>query len=186
MSTTHCGAHPLLEGDTAFLVVIDVQERLLPVIAEKERLIDNILRLIKFSRIMGIPVLLTEQENLGDTAGELRDALSDVPPVTKLAFNCFGSRRFRERVEALGRRSMIVAGIETHICVAQTALHAVPEFRVHCVADAVSSRSAHNTDIALDRMRCEGVTVTSTEMLMYELLERAGTDRFRAALRLVT
>jgi nicotinamidase-related amidase len=92
---------------------------------------------------------------------------------------------FSERMRSDRPNTLIIAGIETHICVLQTALQGLAEYRVHVVGDAVSSRTLQNRDIALRRMEKEGVTVTSTEMLIYELLQRAGTDEFREALKLV-
>jgi len=175
----------MLNTDNALLVIIDMQERLLPVISEKEKIVENVLKLAKFARIIGLPVILTEQQNLGETTPEIRKELGDVQPIIKLEFNCFGSRAFAERIRRLGRNALIIAGIEAHICVAQTALHALSNFTVHVVSDAVSSRSLHNREVALQRMRQNGVTITSAEMVIYELLGKAGTDTFREALKLV-
>lgn len=176
---------PLLNRDDALLVAIDMQERLLPVIAEKERVVENILKLVKFAPIIGLPIVLTEQQNLGETTPEIRAELKGVEPITKLAFDCFKSRSFAEKIRRLNRGTLIIAGIEAHICVAQTALHALADHAVHVVSDAISSRSPHNRHVALDRMGNAGVTITSTEMVIYELLGKAGTDQFREALKLV-
>jgi len=184
MSHMHA-SNPLLKGADALLVVIDMQERLLPVIAGKERIVENALRLVKFARLIGLPILLTEQQNLGETASELREKLKDIQPIIKLEFDCFESRAFTDRLGQLKRNTLIIVGIEAHICVAQTALHALSRYAVHAVSDAVSSRSPHNWEVALQRMRQNGVIVTSTEMVIYELLGRAGTDQFREALKLV-
>jgi len=175
----------LLEKNDPLLLIIDMQERLVPVIADKETVIENIVRLAKFCRIIGLPAVLTEQQNLGDTLPEIREELKDIEPVAKLEFNCFGSSAFSRRIRKEGRNTLIIAGVEAHICVAQTALHAHPAYVVHVVSDAVSSRSLHNRDVALERMRRQGITVTSTEMVIYELLGKAGTDTFREALKLV-
>jgi nicotinamidase-related amidase len=185
MNDLHPSQGPLLSRNDALLVVIDMQEQLLPVIAEKERIIDNVLKLVKFAWIIRLPILLTEQENLGKTTSEIRAELKEIRPITKLEFDCFQSRAFAEHVGRLNRSTLIIAGIEAHICVAQTALHALVGHRVHVVSDAISSRSLHNRKVALDRMGKAGVTITSTEMVIYELLEKAGTDQFREALRLV-
>lgn len=185
MNDRHASPSPLLRGADALLVVIDMQERLLPVIAEKERLIENTLKLVTFARIIGLPIILTEQQNLGETIPEIRAKLKGVEPITKLEFDCFASPVFVERVRQLNKNTLIIAGIEAHICVAQTALHALVHYTVHVVSDAVSSRSPHNREVALDRMRQHGVTITSTEMVIYELLGKAGTDQFREALKLI-
>jgi nicotinamidase-related amidase len=175
----------MLKKDDALVVIIDMQERLLPVISGKERVVENVLKLVKFSRIMGMPILLTQQQNLGDTIPEIRAASEDIRPISKLEFDCFESPAFAERVRQLGRNTLIIAGVEAHICVAQTALHALSDYAPHVVSDATSSRSPHNEEIAIERMRHDGVTITSTEMVIYELLGKAGTDQFREALKLV-
>ena len=185
MDNTQSSGNTLLGKDDPLLVIIDMQERLIPVISEKEMVIENVVRLAKFSRIFGFPVVLTEQRNLGDTLPEIREELKDIEPIAKLEFNCFGSGAFSERIKKKDGNTLIIAGIEAHICVAQTALHAHPDYVVHVVSDAVSSRSLRNRDVALHRMRQQGITVTSTEMLIYELLGKAGTDMFREALKLV-
>jgi len=181
----HVSSTPLLRRDDALVVIIDMQERLLLIIAEKERLIENIVTLVKFACIIGLPIVLTEQQNLGETTPEIRQELENIQPITKLAFDCLESRAFTERIHDLNRHTLIIAGIEAHICVAQTALHALSDHAVHVVSDAISSRSPHNWEVALGRMRQHGVTITSTEMVIYELLGRAGTDEFKEALKLV-
>jgi isochorismate hydrolase len=175
----------MLKKDNALVVIIDLQERLLPVISGKERVVENVLKLVKFSRIIGLPILLTEQQNLGETIPEIRAELKDIQPIIKLEFDCFESRAFADHVRQLGRNTLIIAGIEAHICVAQTALHAPSDYAAHVVSDAISSRSPHDWEVAMERMRHDGVTITSTEMVIYELLGKAGTDQFREALKLV-
>ena len=175
----------LLRREDAALLVIDVQERLLPVIAEGQGVVDNIVKLVRFSRIVGLPVILTEQLKLGETVEEIRAELPDLQPITKVEFSCLACEDFVEALSHLGRKTLILTGIEAHICVAQTALEALPDYEVHAVSDAMSSRSTHNREVALQRMRLAGVTVTSTEMLIFELLRRAATEEFRAALELV-
>ena len=177
--------HGLIGKDDSLLLIIDMQERLFPVMAERERLMDNVTRLAKASRILGLPVLLTEQEKLGGTLPEIRQELPDAERVPKIEFDCFASGPFAERIKKLGRHVLIIAGIEAHICVSQTALHGVSDYAVHVVSDAVSSRSPHNQKVALDRMMQGGVTVSSTEMAIYELLGKAGTDTFKEVLKVV-
>ena len=175
----------LLRREDTVLVVIDVQERLLPVMEGREELVENIVRLLRLARIIGLPVVVTEQQNLGATVPEVRDELEDYHPIGKIEFDCFRRTEFVAKLRDLGREALVLAGIEAHICVCQTALHALPGFKVHVVADAVSSRTADNRRIALDRMRQQGATISSTEMVFYELLEQAGTDEFRQILKLV-
>lgn len=173
----------LLEKEDCVLVVIDFQDKLVPKIHDNERVQNNIVRLLKFCRIANIPVIWTEQRNLGNTVEVIRKELGDgARPIQKLAFSCFGVREFVDKLQELGKGTMIIVGIETHICVAQTALHATKGYNVHVVGDAVSSRSPDDRKVAIDRMMSAGVTVTTTEMAMFELLKEAGTDQFRAAL----
>jgi nicotinamidase-related amidase len=178
-------SHALVDRDDAVLLVIDVQERLLPAIDDGPGVAARIARLIRFAHIVGLPVIVTEQQKLGDTVEVIRAELPDVVPFTKADFSCFGSEEFVAHLRKLDRGTLILTGIEAHICVAQTALDALSLYRVQVVTDAISSRHPHDKAVALDRLRDAGCTVTTSEMLMYEVLRRAGTDEFRAALRLV-
>lgn len=175
----------LIRRDDCALVVIDIQERLLPHIHEGEKVVANAAKLARFAGIVGLPVLWTEQQNLGETPEEIRAELPNAEPIRKIEFGSFGCGPFRDALGQLGQRTLILAGIEAHICVAQTALGALPHYGVHVVADAVSSRVPENKQIGLNRMRECGAVITSSEMVMYELLERAGTDEFREVLPLV-
>ena len=175
----------LIQKDDAVVIIIDMQERLFPAMADRDKLRENVMRLVKFSKVLGLPVMMTEQEKLGSTLQEIREELKEVHPISKVNFNCFGCEPFTKTLESFRRRTLIVTGIEAHICVAQTALHALSEYTVHVVSDAIASRSPHNHRVALDRMMQGGVTVTSTEMVIYEILGRAGTEIFREVLKLV-
>lgn len=185
MTSSRSSTRNLIRRDDSILIVIDVQEKLMPVIAEKEKVTDNVVRLLKFAQIIGLPIILTEQEKLGNTLPEVWEAAQDLSPIRKLDFNCFGCQEFVEEVRRIGRNTLILCGVESHICIAQTALGAVPNYTVHVVTDATSSRTQGNCRVALKRMRQAGVVITSTEMVIYELLRRAGTDEFRATLPLV-
>ncbi len=185
MAKKYLGAQNLIEREDSVLVVVDIQEKLMPVIANREKVIDNTVRLLKFSEIIGLPVILTEQGKLGSTVNEIKQEIPNLEPITKLAFNCFLCDEFVDNIRQIGRKTLILTGVETHICVAQTALYAVPNFRVHVVSDAVSSRNVDNWNIGIERMRQSGAIITSTEMLIFELLKKAGTDEFRAVLPLV-
>jgi isochorismate hydrolase len=175
----------LIQSDDAVVIIIDMQERLFPAMADKEKLQENVMRLVKFSKVVGLPVVITEQEKLGSTLQEIKEELKEVHPISKVDFNCFRCGSFTKRLESFRRKTLILTGIEAHICVAQTALHALSEYAVHVVSDAIASRSPHNHRVALDRMMQSGVTVTSTEMVIYEILRRAGSDIFREVLKLV-
>lgn len=178
-------APKLLKPQDCLLIVIDVQKKLAPLIADTPGIVAKILKLVRLARIIDIPVLVTEQENLGDTVDEIRLELSGIPPVRKLSFSCFGEDAFTRRLVTYERRTLILTGLEAHICVAQTALGASSGFRSVVVADATASRFSFDKETALARLRENGVAITSADMLIYELLQRAGTDTFRAALPLL-
>ena len=175
----------MINPQDCLLIVIDVQKKLMPLIAAPPDIIPKILKLIRLARLIEIPVLSTEQENLGDTVDEVGFEMADVPPVRKLSFSCFGEESFTRRLASYDRRTLILTGLETHICVAQTALSASSGFRSVVVADATASRSQFDKETALARLKENGVTIASTDMLMYELLQKAGTDIFRSALPLL-
>ena len=177
--------HLITECKDAALVIIDVQERLAPVVEEKDKLAENIVRLVKFALLASIPIVVTEQEKLGPTLPEIKTLLEDCRPVTKITFDCFKAPEFADRISESGRSTLLLAGIEAHICVLQTALHGLESYHVHVIADAISSRSHHNKEIALRRMEQAGVTISTTETAIYELMERAGTDLFREVLPLI-
>jgi isochorismate hydrolase len=178
-------AADLISRHDAVLLVVDVQERLMPVIAEATKVVDNIVRLLRFARIVGLPVVVTEQQKLGPTVPEIRAEVPGLSPILKTTFDCAGCPEYVTRFAEIGRNTLIVVGVEAHICVAQTVLGALREHAVHLVSDATSSRSPHNRSVAIERMRSAGATITSTEMLIYEIMREAGTDEFRAVLPLV-
>ena len=172
----------LVKREDCALVIIDIQEKLVPVISEVQKVIDNVIKLIKVAGIIGLPIVLTEQEKLGGTIDEIKSVLDEYNPITKVTFSCFGCEEFTAELNRLNRNTLLLAGIESHICVTQTALDALPGYLVHAVSDAISSRVHHNWETAISRMDRSGATITSTEMIIYELLNRAGTDEFREAL----
>jgi len=177
--------HLFATREDSALIMIDIQERLLPAMSSPEKMVENGRRLLALAKIMGLPVIFTEQEKLGPTIRELTEGFADFAPVAKTTFNCFSCIPFAAKVRETGRHTLILTGIEAHICVSQTALWAHPRFRVHVVSDAVSSRSPDNLSAAIARMRAAGLTITSTEMVIYEVLERAGTDEFKAMLPMI-
>jgi nicotinamidase-related amidase len=175
----------LLSTDDCLLVIIDMQKRLLPVIAERERVVENVIKLVKFAHIIGLPATLTEQEKLGNTIPEICKELGNIEPIPKIEFDCFRSSIFNAKIQSMKRSTLIIVGVEAHICVAQTTLHGLAYHTVHVVSDATSSRSLYNWETALYRMRQAGAIITSTEMVIYELLGKAGTDTFKESLKLV-
>jgi len=177
-----------LVPDQCALIVIDIQEKLLPPIFEKERLVRNAQLLIRLAGVLKIPTLLSTQysRGLGNTVPGIASLLPDTDPIEKSAFSCFGSEVFCSALKRLpgNRSTVILCGMESHICVAQTALAALREgYLVHVASDAVSSRTEWNWKIGLDRMRAGGALISSTEMVIYEALSSAGTPAFRDMLK---
>ncbi len=176
-----------LEAEQCALIVVDVQEKLLPPIWEKDRFVRNVQLLTRLARIVNIPALVTVQyaKGLGNTVPEIASLLPDSTPIDKLTFSCFGSNAFCSSLKRMpGRRTtVLLCGMETHICVMQTALGALREgYLVHVASDAVSSRTELNWRIGLDRMRAAGAILSSTEMMIYELLRSSGSPAFKELL----
>jgi len=176
-----------LEAEQCALIVVDMQEKLLPPIWEKERLVRNVQLLIRLAGILKIPALVSTQyaKGLGNTVPDIASMLPDSTPIDKLMFSCFGSDVFCSLLKRLPgqRTTALLCGMETHICVMQTALGALRDgYLVHVAADAVGSRTELNWRIGLDRMRAAGAIVSSTEMMIYELLRSSGAPAFREML----
>jgi len=180
-------ARRALEPEQCALIVVDIQEKLLPPIWEKERLVRNAQLLIRLAGILKIPALVTTQYNkgLGNTVPEVASLLPDTPTVDKLMFSCFGSDVFCSLLKRLPgqRTTVLLCGMATHICVMQTALGALREgYLVHVASDAVASRTELNWRIGLERMRAAGAILSSTEMIFYELLRSSGAPAFKELL----
>ena len=170
------------------LAVIDVQERLFPRVAGWERVLERLQLAIRGAGIFGIPVLVTEQNprGLGATVPEVARTLPACGPAAKMSFSAFDCPDFAGRVSSSGRGTLILAGIETHICILQTAIDAISRgLRVYVVADAVSSTDPEDHEVALARMAGLGAAVTTSQSLLYELMGSADDERFPALLALV-
>jgi len=177
----------LCPREDSLLLVVDVQERLLPHIFEKERVLENCRRLIQTANVLGVPILLTEQypQGIGRTVKEITDLLPGAEPIEKVSFSCCGDPAFLERLAALGKRTVIVCGIEAHVCITQTTLELLAGgYFPYVVGDAISSRTRENWEAGVARMQQAGATLGSTEMVAFELLRRAATDEFRQILSL--
>jgi nicotinamidase-related amidase len=172
--------------ETSCLLVVDLQERLLPAIHQADQVVAHGGWLIQIARRLGVPVLASEQypRGLGHTVTAIRELLPAEAFMEKNHFSCAADRDCMRRIDALGRDQIIVIGTEAHVCVLQTALDLrTASKEVYLVADAVSSRSPRDVELALERMRAEGVRIVSREMVAFEWLRQAGTDRFRAISR---
>jgi nicotinamidase-related amidase len=178
----------MLNRDNTALVMIDIQSKLWNVMHEKEVLLENAQKLVKGMQILGIPIILTEQnpKGLGPTVPELAQSMPEVKPLSKMEFSCCRNREFQQTLDKLMRRQILICGIESHICVYQTALALLGlSYEVQVVADVVSSRAVRNRDIALSRLQSEGAKLTVSEMALYELLGTAESPQFKEMLRVI-
>ncbi|MDY6951415.1 MAG: hydrolase [Thermodesulfobacteriota bacterium] len=176
-----------LSREDAVLLIIDPQEKLLPKVFQPERVTANTILLARFARIMDLPVVVTTQyeKGIGPIVEEIAGEIATSPPIDKVEFGCFGNATFVKHLEQIrhGRNTLILSGIESHICVAQTALGALEMgYVVHVASDAISSRTEWNWKIGLDRMGQAGAIISSTEMIIYEGMKRSDLSEFKAML----
>ncbi len=179
-----------LQAEKSALIVIDIQEKLLPPIYEKERMIRNVQLLLRLTKILDIPVLAATQytKGLGPIVPEIASLLPSSMSYDKVEFNCFGTDKFCSAVKSLPghRNTLLVCGMETHICVMQTVLGALDRgYLVHVASDAVSSRAEWNWKVGLRRMEAAGAVISSTEMVLYELLHNSSTAAFKEMLQYI-
>lgn len=168
-------------GKTA-LVVVDLQEKFVPAIFEIDRVVENTKKLVRAFQAMKIPVIFTQQytKGLGQTVEEIAQLFGDDKPIEKTEFSCMENEGFLKRVKELGAKDLVLCGIEAHVCILQTALDAIRQgFRVHIVQDATSSRKKSDWRTAMQRASQSGAFIASTEMIIFQLLKRAGTDEFK-------
>lgn len=170
----------LLSRESLALVVVDIQEKLFPRTHEHEQVLERCLKVIEFCRLLEIPIVVTEQypKGLGQTLPAVQDALGKYyKPIAKTAFSCFGEPHFTEAIDELDVDVLALIGVETHVCVAQTALVGMVayDYEMVVLADCVTSREPRNIDIGLQRVREEGGVISSMEMFFYEMLVAAKT-----------
>lgn len=178
----------ILRPENTALLIIDVQERILKVMRKHEALIENLLKLIRGFKILDLPVFYTEQypKGLGSTVSELINELEEVEAIQKMSFSCSGAGDLFDDLKKKNIQQIVVCGIESHVCVQQTVLDLIAAgFQVDVAADGVSSRKKIDYKIALKRMRKNGAEVTTTESILFELLNVCGTDQFKAVSKLV-
>jgi nicotinamidase-related amidase len=182
--------HPnLLHVDNALLAVIDMQEPFLRSIFERERVVANVSALIQGATVLRVPVVASTQyaERMGGVLPEIQRLLPPLrPPFDKMTFSAFAAPAFASEVQRSGRKQILLCGVESHICVCQTALELNSAgFQVHVVVDAVSSRTDANWKLGIDKMRQAGILISSVESALYELLHAAGTPEFREILKII-
>jgi isochorismate hydrolase len=169
-------------------LIVDIQGNLAQLMHRKELLFKNVQKLIRGIKVLGIPILWVEQnpQGLGPTIPEISDILHDIQPISKMSFSSCRSERFMQELNALNRKQVLIAGIETHVCVYQTAVDLVDiKYEVQVVIDAVSSRNVGNKEVGLQRMRDSGVSLTSVETALFELLKTAEGDKFKEIINIV-
>jgi nicotinamidase-related amidase len=178
----------MFQTDNSIAVMVDIQEKLVSVMHESERLITQSLRLIKGLAALDVPILCTEQlpDKLGPSVTDLSAALPDYAPITKSTFSCCGESKFMEALAAHGRTNIILFGIETHVCVFQTAAQLIEQgCSVQVIGDCTSSRTPANVETGLNRVMYQGVDVSSVESTLFELMGDATHPSFKAVLSAV-
>ena len=178
----------MFDKEKSVLVVIDVQGKLAELVHDRDKTYQNIRGLIETAKILGIPILWTEQvpEKIGVTIPEITQALPGLNPITKISFSCCGEKLFLKSLRQLKKRQIVLTGIETHVCVYQTALDLLKKkYSVSVIADCVSSRSIQQTLIALEHIKTLGGNIITLEMLACAWLKRAEGEAFKGVLRLL-
>ncbi|MBI5024554.1 MAG: hydrolase [Candidatus Omnitrophica bacterium] len=178
----------MFSPEKSVLLIIDVQEKLTPLMQEKDALLKNIQILIQAAQGLDIPILWSEHvpEKIGATVESIRRLMPTRKPIVKKNFGCCGEPNFTKALASLFRKQIIVAGIETHVCVYQTVAQLLgSSYKVQVVSDAVSSRASSNKGVGLERIRSCGGVITSTETILFELLQTAEHSQFRNILDLV-
>jgi len=178
----------MLDIQQCCLTVVDVQGKLAQLMHGREALFKNIQILVQAAKILEIPILWCQQcpDALGPTVPEIAQLLADNEPINKFAFSCCGTEQFNARLKDLARNQVLLCGIETHVCIYQTAVDLLSQdFNVNVIANAVSSRALENKQIALNRLASEGANISCTEMALFELLKTAEHPQFRQITRLI-
>jgi nicotinamidase-related amidase len=178
----------LFRAEGAAVLIIDMQQRFAPAIPAFDRLVSKAAILARGAEVFDIPVLATEQypQGLGPTVSGIADAVTGFAPMEKTCFSCAGAPGFLERLNAAKIRRVALCGVETHVCVNQTAHDlCAAGLEVHVAADAVGSRHVLDHDIALRKMQQAGALLTTVEMCLFELAGRAGTPRFKEIQKMI-
>lgn len=178
----------MLRTNDTVLVLVDIQGKLATLMHNKQEFFDNLARLIKGAKVLEIPIIWNEQlpEKLGRTVPEIKEHLEGLSPLEKNTFSCCGNPDFMERLRSTRREQILLAGMETHVCVYQTALDLLPEgYEINLVTDAVSSRTLDNKLVALQAMKELGARLTTVEMALFEMLQVAEGEKFKKMIEIV-
>jgi len=177
-----------LNPKQAVLLIIDMQERFVPVIHDYQSILIAVQKMIRGAQVLDVPILLTEQypKGLGATVPEIRPLIPDVKAIEKLSFSCCGSSDFLAQLKQLNRQQILVCGIETHVCVYQSCSDLQKlGYEIHLLQDCVSSRKPNDRLFALQKLQTMGVSLTGVEMALFEMLQVAGTPVFKEISRIV-
>jgi nicotinamidase-related amidase len=178
----------MLSQTNAVLIIIDIQGNLAQAMYDKENLFANSVKLIQGFEAFNLPIIVTEQipQKLGQTIPQITAQLEGINPIAKETFSCWDDRNFIKQLKGLSRKHIVLAGIECHVCVYQTALDLISNgYNVHLVADAVSSRTPENRQVGIEAMKSSGAHITSTEMVLFELLRTAADPKFKDIFKIV-
>jgi len=178
----------MLTTDTTLAVVIDFQEKMMPVIRNQEDIIKKSATFIEGCRLLGVPVLITQQytKGLGETVAPIKQALLDFEPIEKISFSCYDSEEFYDKLKAHEKNSVFILGVESHICVQQTVLDLLPyDYDVHVLADCVGSRFETDFHYAIRRMEHAGAKITTAESALFAMMQRADHPRRKEITNLV-
>ena len=178
----------MLKIENAALVIVDVQGRLATLMYDREKFFQNMVTVINGAKILEIPILWNEQlpDKLGATIPEIKEILSDMAPLVKKTFSCYGNTEFVDMLKKSGRKQVLLTGMETHVCVYQTALDLIEAgFEVYLVADCVSSRTAENREIGIQAISDLGGRITCIEMAFFEMLKVAEGEKFKQIIKII-
>lgn len=177
-----------IKAENSAVLVIDYQERLVPVIHDDVSIVEKTVMLLKGARALGLPFILPRQypKGLGDIVAEVKEAVGDYTPFDKLSFSACGETEIMDHLRSLGKKNVIVCGIEAHVCVLQSVIDLVAEgFQPIVVCDCIGSRFPYDKEIALERAKQEGALLTTAEAILFEMTTRAGSDTFKTISKLV-
>jgi nicotinamidase-related amidase len=178
----------MLKQEETVLILIDIQGKLAEIVDESEFVIGNIEKAVQGAKLLNIPILWLEQypKGLGRTVAQLSKHLEGVEVIEKITFSAYDNVHFKQKLQALNRKQLLIAGIETHICVYQTAAQLLEaNYEVQVIADAVSSRTIGNREVGIQKMMQLGAKITSVEMALFELQQIAQGETFKAISKLV-
>lgn len=174
--------------EDAVAMVIDIQEKLVPAIHNKDEVVQKNVQLLNGLKAVGCPVIFTQQytKGLGMTVPELVETQDNFQYLEKMTYSCLDTQEIKDALEKLGKKTVIISGLETHICVMQTVRDLIAEgYQVYLIADAISSRTEFNYKIGMERMKQEGAVISSVESVLFELLVKAGTPEFKVVSKII-